>query len=224
MPAPLSPTGLFTGPWITSGGAGVSEPARTALAGIQTIGLNESKHLARQNQHLGDPVAGGHEEQFVRVRVAQDHTNITSIAGVDNPWGVQHMHPVFESKPGPLENHSEVPAGDRKPYSGRYERPSVSGSDSRVFGRTEIDGGVPGLRVRERGSAGTRLDASPTVRSGANPTRARSGPVDAPESVTSRSAPPYSQAECSEGPSGWPRLREFVGQTGRCRPHLRVSG
>ena len=107
--------------------------------------------LDRLHDELGDAFTAGDLERLGRIMVDQAHLQLTAVAGVDQPRGVQDGDPVLERKTAPRLDQACVALRKRDRDAGGDEGPTAGGSKGDVLSGDQIDTGVTRSGVgRER--------------------------------------------------------------------------
>jgi len=107
--------------------------------------------LDRLHDELGDAFTAGDLERLGRIVVDQAHLQLTAVAGVDQPRGVQDGDPVLERKTAPRLDQACVALRKRDRDAGGDEGPTTGGSKGDVLSGDQIDTGVTRSGVgRER--------------------------------------------------------------------------
>ena len=107
--------------------------------------------LDRLHDELGDAFTAGDLERLGRIVVDQAHLQLTAVAGVDQPRGVQDGDPVLERKTAPRLDQACVALRKRDRDAGGDEGPTAGGSKGDVLSGDQVDTGVTRSGVgRER--------------------------------------------------------------------------
>ena len=107
--------------------------------------------LDRLHDELGDAFTAGDLERLGRIMVDQAHLQLTAVAGVDQPRGVQDGDPVLERKTAPRLDQACVALRKRDRDAGGDEGPTTGGGKGDVLSGDQIDTGVTRSGVgRER--------------------------------------------------------------------------
>ena len=107
--------------------------------------------LDRLHDELGDAFTAGDLERLGRIVVDQAHLQLTAVAGVDQPRGVQDGDPVLERKTASRLDQAGVALRKRDRDAGGDEGPTTGGGKGDVLSGDQIDTGVTRSGVgRER--------------------------------------------------------------------------
>ena len=107
--------------------------------------------LDRLHDELGDAFTAGDLERLGRIVVDQAHLQLSAVAGVDQPRGVQDGDPVLERKTAPRLNQACVALRKRDRDAGGDEGTTAGGSKGDVLSGDQVDTGVTRSGVgRER--------------------------------------------------------------------------
>jgi oligoribonuclease len=114
--------------------------------------------LDRLHDELGDAFTAGDLERLSRIVVDQAHLQLTAVAGVDQPRGVQDGDPVLERKTAPRLDQAGVALRKRDRDAGGDEGPTASGSKGDVLSGDQVDTGVPRSCVRRERQVGIEAE------------------------------------------------------------------
>ena len=114
--------------------------------------------LDRLHDELGDAFTAGDLERLGRIVVDQAHLQLTAVARVDQPRGVQDGDPVLERKTAPRLDQACVPLRKRDRDAGGDEGPTACGSKGDVLSGDQVDTGVPRSCVRRERQVGIEAE------------------------------------------------------------------
>ena len=114
--------------------------------------------LDRLHDELGDAFTAGDLERLGRIVVDQAHLQLTAVAGVDQPRGVQDGDPVLERKTAPRLDQACVALRKRDRDAGGDEGPTAGGSKGDVLSGDQVDTGVPRSCVRRERQVGIEAE------------------------------------------------------------------
>lgn len=114
--------------------------------------------LDRLHDELGDALTAGDLERLGRVVVDQAHLQLTAVAGVDQPRGVQDGDPVLERKTAPRLDQACVALRKRDRDACGDEGPTAGGSKGDVLSGDQVDTGVPHSGVRRERQFGIEAE------------------------------------------------------------------
>jgi len=114
--------------------------------------------LDRLHDELGDAFTAGDLERLSRIVVDQAHLQLTAVAGVDQPRGVQDGDPVLERKTAPRLDQACVALRKRDRDAGGDESPTAGGSKGDVLSGDQVDTGVPRSCVRRERQVGIEAE------------------------------------------------------------------
>ena len=114
--------------------------------------------LDRLHDKLGDAFTAGDLERLSRIVVDQAHLQLTAVARVDQPRGVQDGDPVLERKTAPRLDQACVPLRKRDRDAGGDEGPTAGGSKGDVLSGDQVDTGVPRSCVRRERQVGIEAE------------------------------------------------------------------
>ncbi len=114
--------------------------------------------LDRLHDELGDAFTAGDLERLGRIVVDQAHLQLSSVAGVDQPRGVQDGDPVLERKTAPRLDQACVALRKRDRDAGGDEGPTAGGSKGDVLSGDQVDTGVPRSCVRRERQVGIEAE------------------------------------------------------------------
>ena len=114
--------------------------------------------LDRLHDKLGDAFTAGDLERLGRIVVDQAHLQLTAVAGVDQPRGVQDGDPVLERKTAPRLDQACVALRKRDRDAGGDEGPTAGGSKGDVLSGDQVDTGVPRSCVRRERQVGIEAE------------------------------------------------------------------
>ena len=114
--------------------------------------------LDRLHDELGDAFTAGDLERLGRIVVDQAHLQLTAVAGVDQPRGVQDGDPVLERKTAPRLDQPCVALRKRDRDAGGDEGPTAGGSKGDVLSGDQVDTGVPRSCVRRERQVGIEAE------------------------------------------------------------------
>ena len=114
--------------------------------------------LDRLHDELGDAFTAGDLERLGRIVVDQAHLQLTAVAGVDQPRGVQDGDPVLERKTAPRLDQACVALRKRDRDAGGDESPTAGGSKGDVLSGDQVDTGVPRSCVRRERQVGIEAE------------------------------------------------------------------
>ncbi len=114
--------------------------------------------LDRLHDELGDAFTAGDLERLSRIVVDQAHLQLTAVAGVDQPRGVQDGDPVLERKTAPRLDQACVALRKRDRDAGGDEGPTAGGSKGDVLSGDQVDTGVPRSCVRRERQVGIEAE------------------------------------------------------------------
>ena len=110
------------------------------------------------HDELGDAFTAGDLERLGRIMVDQAHLQLTAVAGVDQPRGVQDGDPVLERKTAPRLDQACVALRKRDRDAGGDEGPTAGGSKGDVLSGDQVDTGVPRSCVRRERQVGIEAE------------------------------------------------------------------
>lgn len=74
----------------------------------------------RLDQQLRDAIPARYAHRLLPVMVDEQDLDLTAIAGVDDPWGIDHSHPGFSGQPAAGNDQTHEPHGQRQRYCGGH--------------------------------------------------------------------------------------------------------
>ncbi len=117
-----------------------SEAADATRRLWELVHLGEYGRRVRHDEELSDTIASAQRHRFCTVVDGND-LDLTSIPGVDDPWGVDDPHPQTNSQPAARRHQADVTLG----YGNRQTRGndcSLPRLERHAFARGQIEAGI----------------------------------------------------------------------------------